>query len=335
MNSNRAEAVCSIAPQGRNEIMKMKTFTYILLFTALSTFGFSKLSFGQDPRLPPTNLGQVNIQDGNPPGTGWVYQQVLQTYNSNRSYGGNGELTDRENFSQLLSLQQVIHITEVKFLEGNLGYTAILPIVKLSATVDNGSMAVPVNPSPIGDLITGAMVQWFDRKIGNMKFAHRLELDAVIPIGAHDDNYAINPSAHFYTISLHYAFTLFPTNKFSVSMRNHLNYNGRILGTKARAGIFYNNNYSLEYQLLPELRIAAVGYYLKQLEQDTYNGSHSYYKETYGLTDTREQVFAYGIGMGFRAPIGTFIELKGTKETGTVNRTQGIRGTLVVNFKIN
>jgi hypothetical protein len=290
----------------------------------------------QDPKLPATNLGLVNMQDGNPPGTGMVFQQINQVYLAGRTYGDQGQIIDsNQKITTLLSMQQFIHITNIRFLSGNLGYTVLLPLVKITNVSQDGTNSLTSNPSPIGDLTIGTLVQWFDKHIGNMKLAHRIEFDATLPVGAYNSNYLINTSSHFYTFSLHHAFTIFPTDNFSISMRNHIHYNTKEIDSHAKAGMFYHNNYSLEYSLNKAFRIEATGYYLQQLQQDSYNGNKNYYKENYGIADTKERVFAYGVGVGYLTPSGTFLELKGVKETGVQNRTGGFRATLLVNFKID
>lgn len=211
----------------------------------------------------------------------------------------------------------------------------MLPIVRIADVSKDGKSSPASNPSPVGDLIAGAMIQWFDRRMGNMKFAHRLELDGVLPTGAYNSEYDLNPGSHFYTLSLHHTFTIFPTKRFAVSMRNHVNYNTRIIGSAAKAGMFYNNNYSFEYSLSKAFSLEATGYFLQQFVQDSFHGDRRYYQNTYAVSDTRERVVAYGLGIGYRTPMGAFIELKGVQETNALNRTQGVRGTILVNFKID
>ena len=311
----------------------MRYATYIL---PLTCFLFSNHLMAQDPKLPATNLGLVNMQDGNPPGTGMVFQEVFQTYNAGKAYNADGKLSsNNDDFSTLLAMQQLIHITNVHFLGGNLGYTVLLPVVKISNLSSRGSNNVSVNPTPIGDLTLGPMVQWFDRRIGNMKLAHRLELDMTIPTGAFNRKYVINPGSNFYTFSLHHAFTIFPAERFSISMRNHLHYNTKERHGKAKVGMFYHNNYSLEFALNRTFRVEATGYYLQQIQQDSYNDDHSYYQTNFAISDTRERVLAYGIGIGYLTPKGTFLELKAVKEAAVVNRTSGLRATLLVNFKLD
>ncbi|MET1055090.1 MAG: transporter [Pedobacter sp.] len=84
------------------------------------------------------------------------------------------------------------------------------------------------------------------------------------------------------------------SDQLSVSSRNQFNYNGQIIGQKAKAGAYYNGNYSIDYSLIKSFRIEAAGYVLQQLRQDSFDGKKSYYQKSYGIDNTKERVFAYG-----------------------------------------
>lgn len=299
----------------------------VLLLINIST------ATAQDPHLPPTNLGITNMQDGNAPGPGWYYMQFVQAYQANQTKDGNGKnISEAPDISSVLALQQLIFISKVKFLGGNLGYTALVPLIKIA--VNNNGPLIRTNPNPLGDLTTGPLIQWSGRKLFGMPFSHRLELDFGIPVGAYDPSYTINPGAHIYRIFPHYTFTLTPAKDFSVSMRHHLTYYFDEIGTSVKPGMTYNFNYSAEYTIAPRVTVEMAGYYLNQLGQDSFEGNTNYYQNTYGISTTKERVFAYGPGIGYLSPTGLFIELKGMKETGVINRQEGFRTTLAVAYKL-
>ncbi|WP_299289408.1 transporter [uncultured Mucilaginibacter sp.] len=293
-----------------------------------------KVVAAQDPKLPATNLGLSNLQDGNPPGTGWYYQQYIQNYQTISNRGPSGAAIGNGKVNSLLSMSQLIHIGKTKMAGGNLGFTVLLPVVRLSAE-NNRSQVPTVNPNPLGDIIAGPFVQWFNKKLLGMRYSHRLELDLVSPIGAYQSLYDVNPGAHLFSVVPHYTFTIFPSEKFSVSMRHHFNYYFNELGTRTKPGVSYNFNYSLEYALTSSLRVELAGYYLKQLAQDSENGDSHYYQEKFGISDTRERVFAYGPGIGYVTPSGLFIELKEMQEAAAKNRSEGFRTTLVLSYKLD
>lgn len=301
-----------------------KTTQTIALF--LSLFFYANCLLAQDPVLPQNNFGQANMLDGAPPGPGGYWFQTLQIYESQGDRNHLGEETDVE-VSSLLSMQQFAYITNTKLLDGNFGFTILQPIAKLSATNDQGGFAPTVSPRVLGDVIVGTFVQWFDKKVFGIPISHRLEIDGVLPTGAYDEEYMVNPSAHLYTISLHHTFTLFLPSDFAISIRNHYNFNSLVIDTDIKPGSSYNLNYSLEYGITDKLRIQIPGYYVKQLTEDSMDGDHNYYQDNFGLETTKEEVFAYGIGLSY-VFLGGVIEAKVMDETGATNRGEGLRSTL-------
>jgi hypothetical protein len=310
---------------------RMKTLVSGIILLALIPFA----SFSQDPHLPPGNLGLTNLQDGNPPSPGWYYLQYVQIDQPDKVKNGHGVIIDgAPRVSSLITLQQVVFISKKRFLGGNLGFTTILPLVKLSTNGTTG-VAPSINPSPLGDLVTGPLVQWFNRKLFGMDYSHRLEVDVAVPTGGYHSTYDINPGARVWRVFPHYTFTLSPVKKLSFSMRHHLNYYFKGIGSDDRPGITYNFNYSAEYAVTRSIFVEAAGYYLNQLEQDAHSGDHNYFQRKYGITDTRERVFAYGPGVGFVFPSGLFLEVKAMKEAAVQNRSEGWRGTLALSYKLN
>ncbi|HVI49245.1 MAG TPA: transporter [Chitinophaga sp.] len=304
------------------------------IITATSLFLLTTFTgAAQDPSLPATNLGMANMQDGVSPGPGLYYVHYLQIYQPQRLNDVKGrERHGVAEISSLLSMHQFIYESSVRVFGGNLAFSALLPVVKLSA--GKGGSAPSVNPGVIGGLIFGPVVQWSNRKLFGMAYWHRVEVDLSAPLGAYNPQYDVNPSSRFYTLTGYYAFTLFPAKNFSISTRNNFNYNFRKIGTDARSGMFYNINFSAEQRIVSTLRAEVAGYYLKQLAQDDFRGDHQYYQRTYGISDTREQVLAIGPGISYVTKGGLAAELKVFFETAARNRPEGVRPTLRVAYKI-
>jgi hypothetical protein len=305
-----------------------------ILVVFISAVAFCLHVVAQDPKLPAANLGLSNMQDGRPPGEGFYFQQFVQTYAADISFdAASGPMTQRGRISSLLSVSQLIYISQQKFAGGNVGWTLLIPLVKISA-YDNGGKPSRANPESLGDLVTGPFIQWFDRRIAGLNLNSRLELDVVLPSGGWQSQYVINPGAHSYAVSPHYTFTL-SAKQWSLSTRQYLTYNFDQIGTDIKAGAFYNANYSLEYELLPRFRAEMAGYYLRQFAQDSKGGNVHFYQNEYGLSDTRERVFAIGPGLGYVTATGLFIEIKNMWEVTATNRTQGCRATLVLAYKLH
>ncbi|MGI4871103.1 MAG: SphA family protein [Janthinobacterium lividum] len=289
----------------------------------------------QDPRLPPTNLGITNLQDGNAPAPGWYYMQYIQLYHASHAKDAHGEsISDAAETSSLLAMQQVVFISRKRVAGGNLGFTLIVPLASIGVRTAAGQ-ALTSNPSPLGDVVARPLVQWFHKRLFGLRYAHRLEVDLGIPTGAYKAQYAINPGSLAFRVFPHYTFTLSASKKLAFSMRHHLTYYFNELNTAQKPGLTYNFNYSAEYSLTPAFTVELAGYSLTQLGQDSNHGNADYYQQAYGISDTRERVFAYGLGLGFLTPTGLFVELKGMAETAAKNRSEGFRTTLVLSYKID
>ena len=283
--------------------------------------------YAQAPALPPTNLGLVNVYDGVAGKPGFVYQGYGQLYETNRIYNANGDNTGSSlKVNSLLSLHQFIYLTPVKLLGGNLGFTVLLPIVKITATNIAGP-APSVNPGVLGDIVQGTAIQWNDKKLFGKSFWHRLEADVNIPVGSYKPIYAINASAHLWAFGIYHALTIFLSKTITISARNQFNYNTHIIDKPDKPGASYNGNYSVDVSIFKDVRLEAAVYYLAQLNEDSYNGDHNYYQNRYQLSTTKQRVFGFGPGFAWFLPGGVLLEGKVFFETAAKNITQGTRPT--------
>jgi hypothetical protein len=282
----------------------------------------------QDPSLPPTDIGLANVYDGIIGKAKFIYQGFSQAYEPKKLYDDRGNDTHSGlKIGSVLVMNQFIYMTPVKVLGGELGFTTLVPVVKISSSNLDGQ-APSVNPGVLGDIIAGAAIQWSDRKLFQKSFFHRAEIDITMPSGTYDTRYAVNASARLWTFSTYHAFTLLLTDKISISARNHFNYNTHIIGTQVKPGAFYNGNYSIDYSLCKTLKIEAAAYYVTQFNQDSFDGNSHYYQDNYGLTTTKEHVLGYGPGLAYFAPGGVLVEVKTFFEADAQNRFSGSRPTL-------
>lgn len=290
--------------------------------------------FAQHPVLPATNLGLTNMLDGAAPAPGFYYQNYTQIYKANGFYRSNGKKSSGDlKVNYLLSLHQFIYLSRIPVLHGNLEFSVMLPLVKLSASGTAEKLPC-VNPGVLGDITMGGGIQWSDKKLFNKGFWSRAEIDLTVPSGSAKKEFNINPSAQLYTLSAYYAFTMFLNKKISVSSRNIINYNFNKSGANDRPGAFYNVNYAAEYTLVKTLRAEVAGYYLKQLRQDSFKGNSHYYQENMGVADTREQIFALGPGLSYQTSSGVFLEAKVFFETDAKNRFEGVKPTFRIGIPL-
>ena len=306
----------------------------VVFVISMILFVLPEFTKAQDPALPPANLALGNMNDGHIPGPGVYFFNYLQVYRSRSLRDGEGDkLPTNLTLRSVASVYQIAWPTRISLAGGNLGFTAILPVVKIT-TEDPGGIPPTVNPGVLGDLTAGPSILWLNRKMFGKPLFHRLELTGTFPTGSFDKRYVINTSSHLYTFTLNHALTWYFTDKWSVSTRNHISYNTRIVNSSARPGVFYNLNYSLERVIVKNINVEIAGYYLKQIEQDSYSGDHNYYQHRFGINDTREEVLAIGPGLSWLAPAGLFMEGKLLFETGAKNRFKGVRPALRLIYQL-
>ncbi len=280
---------------------------------------------------PPMNLGLTDILDGGPPGPGTYFTEYIQAYSSHafNDKDGNGIPGDPQ-VATLLSMNQLIHIYPHKLGGANLGADFLLPVVSISTSGNlGGGPPVTSNPALLGDVTVGPFLQWFDTKLLGRPFIQRVELDLSMPTGDYDRKYLLNPGSNTWVIEPYYAFSWFLTPELSTSWRLHYTYSTEnddaFGGRKVKPGQAFHANYSVEYALRKNLRVAASGYYLKQLSEDEIDGVKQ--------TGSKEQVFAIGPAAHWIVDDHFSIGLKTAWEMAAENRPQGNRSTLRFTYK--
>ncbi len=288
---------------------------------------------GQDPSLPAANLGLANITDGITPGPGFYYANFTQLYQGHSFRDGQGrKIQTNLKVNSYFTIHQLVFLSKIKVLNGLLGFTAFLPVIRISAT-NAGGPTPTVNNGALGDIILAPAVVWENKKLFNHLYFHRAEIDVFVPTGSYNKKDMINPGAHHFTFSAHYSFTYFFNKSFSFSSRNHINYSTDIIGTDVRPGMFYNANFSLEQTIYKTFRGEICSYYLKQLNEDTNNGKSHYFQDTYGVISTKEQVLGIGPGLAYLANQRLVLEGKVFWETAVRNRQQGVRPAMQLSYK--
>ncbi|KIO78700.1 hypothetical protein TH53_02105 [Pedobacter lusitanus] len=265
-------------------------------------------------------------------GTWTLLYSIPSDINPRSVKGPQGEDINAARVSSFLSMQQFVYESHVPVWNGNLAFSLLAPLVRLSGSGEKNNLST--NPGIVGGIILGPVIQWSNKHFFGLRYAHRAEVDIAIPLGAYNDKYDVNPSSHFFTLTAYYAFTVFLNEQLSISTRNNFNYNFRKIDSGDQSGAFYNINYAIEHTVYKKLRAELAGYFLKQLTQDAFYGNRQYYQDTYKISDTRERVLAIGPGLSYVTPGGLAAELKAFFETGARNRTEGVRPTFKVAYKL-
>jgi hypothetical protein len=261
------------------------------------------------------------------PGPGTYFFEYIQVYQSDEFKDADGnDIPGSPRAGFVLSMNQLAHVSTKTFLGGNLGIDVLQPIGQLNGeNLGPAGPAADANPGPLGDLVVGPFIQWFPHKLLGRPFLHRFELDVIFPTGQYDRQYILNPGANIYTIEPYYAFTWFLTPQLSTSWRLHYAYHTENDDIKVKPGQLFHANYSVEYEVVKDLRLAVTGYYIKQLTEDEFDGVEG--------SGTKEQAFAVGPGIHWITSKGFVFALKTQFESAVENRPQGNRTTFRMVYK--
>ncbi|PIB27675.1 transporter [Maribacter sp. 4G9] len=223
------------------------------LLKAIILTGLFSNVYGQDLNQAPGNYGLTSVIDGAVPGPGFYLMEYASYFSGKvQDFDGNNVKpngTDELEINTFLLLNQGIWLTNQKMLGGNLLFDLLIPIVNL----DTNDPYDLVGKSGLGDIVVGTGIQWFDTKLFGLSFPNRLEFDFILPIGSYDDEGGtkpINASSKYFSFEPYWASTLFFNKDFSMSLRNHLTFNGKykeISNTEVQVGINYRLNYSFEH----------------------------------------------------------------------------------------
>ncbi len=276
--------------------------------------------------LPPLNLGYTSFLDGGvgPAMPGFVFQEYLQYYESNRFLDQNGKkipgIKDPD-FSAYVSLSQFLYTTKIEVLKGKLGFNCIVPCV-FSTHLNKNLLQIKSSGGGFGDLLCCAYIQWDTVMRGDVPvFSSRIEMNVSLPTGkCREPQDAINPGAGFYYITPYWAGTLFFTPKLSASWRLHYLWCGRDKKTHIQAGQSVFSNYSLEYQVKENFYAGINGYFLEQFQNSKLNNKT--------IPNSRESLFSIGPGVLYLPSKNLNIFANFYFETYARNRPKGFRANL-------
>ncbi|MFO1429304.1 MAG: transporter [Candidatus Competibacteraceae bacterium] len=283
--------------------------------------------------LPPgINLGLTSFLDGGPPaGPGFYFTQYLQYYTADKFMDKNGDRIPFPNprLDVWAAASQFIYQSDQPLLlDGKWGMNLIVPVIHLDVDYGDSGPFPQDNGGGLGDITVGPFLQW-DPIMGaeGPLFMHRIELQFLLPTGKYDNNHELNPGSNFFSFNPYWAATVFFTPKLTSSIRLHYLWNAenhnppRSTGADdIQAGQAIHANFTLAYQILPQLRVGLNGYYLRQITDTQIDGSE--------VGGTRERVLGLGPGMLYHISKDDHLFFNTYFESQVENRTQGKRFVL-------
>lgn len=302
---------------------------------AHSLCGFSLFAgIAQAGDLPTVNLGLTTFYDGAPipGGPGWSASVYSSRYEGRRITDNRGDaigLPKSTTSVDATALQLIYQDGASKNV--NWGLSFILPVLTKAEVNDGMNNAVLKAQDGFADLRAGAFLQ-FEPVTGKNGpiFAHRLELDVVLPTGKYDQDRAINPGANFWSVNPYWAATLWLTPRATVTWNAHYLWNAKNnapspalygAGVKnVQAGQAVHINFNAAYALTDQLHAGINGYWLKQFTDTKVNGN--------AVSGRREQVFGIGPGAMYSFSRNNILYANLYFESGAENRAEGNRFVL-------
>lgn len=281
---------------------------------------------------PAVNLGFTSFLDGIPPaGPGFYFAQYVQSYTSDKlpDLGLPPEFADAQpELEAWISLSQLLYqCPKTLPCGGNLGLDLILPAVAFDLEADGAPLTAN---DGLGDLLVGPYLQWVVMGEKGPVFAHRVELQTILPTGDYEETRALNPGANVVSLNPYWAFTWFITPKWTLSARIHYLWNDENSDpntppdagiTDTQAGQAIHANFATEYELLEKhLRVGLNGYTFNQITDSQANGAD--------VPDAKEQVVGLGPGAFWSFSQEDHLFLNVYFETAAENRPEGERVNL-------
>ncbi|MFJ4141200.1 transporter [Pseudomonas sp. NPDC089734] len=280
------------------------------------------------------NLGGTSFYDGfaGPPGLShlvYLKHNSATSFRNKNGHDNNAFDTPRLNVTTLLN-QLSYYSPQTIGANAHLGWSLIIPIVFLDGDFGDAGTRLKDNATGLGDIVTGPQVQ-FDPVIGDggrPVFVQRFALDFILPTGRYDEHKDLNQGSNFYSFNPYWAATWMPVPRWEMSWRLHYLYNFRNDDPASSSAQFFEgqpvrntqageaawSNFTLSYEVVPNVSAGLNGYFFKQLEDDRVNGHR--------LEDSREKVLGIGPGLFWKISKDQGFWLNLYHETDVENRAR-------------
>jgi hypothetical protein len=281
----------------------------LILISSISLFAQTHVA------EPAVNLGDTSFLDGIG-GPGVVVEEIGDGAHEGTIVDASGNPISRADAVNSISqLTHVAWLTHKTILRGWYG----TEVVASAAHVNAGSSG---QSGGLGALtVSPFILQWSERKIGNVPIDQRVVVDFDLPVGVYARSSALNIGANTFTVHPYYAITAFPIKRIETSWRVHYLWNstnnGPPFATDAQstqAGQAIHFNATTAYNLGKHLWVGPNAYYLRQVTGGRVNGV--------SLRDSPEQVGAIGPGMVWNSG-KWYLYANGYHELRVRNRPEG------------
>jgi hypothetical protein len=291
------------------------TLCFAMLGEVLSVPSFAQSSVPQ----PPMDLGQTSFLDGEG-GVGTLLEIIGAGYGASHLKEGHGRNLAGD-FSQTSgsSIVHIAHTTTWKFLNANMGGEFLLPLSYVSVNLGGRGETT----RGVGDLTTGAFLQWSSLRLFERPLSVRVDLDISAPTGSYQRDRTVNLGQNSWQISPYIAFTWRAAGRWEISGRLIYDWSSQnnqppTPAVFEQAGDQLSFNLSASYAFGRQWRLGIASY--------TYQQLHASRIETSSIGGTQRTV---GIGPGVLWKEGRFSVIGNVyAEFATKNRAEGYEGIL-------
>ena len=245
---------------------------------------------GQTEPLPPLDLGQTNILDGEG-GPGRLLEIITFGSGAGRLADADGRSVPGDNDQQIISaIAHPILVSAASVLGAHPGMEVLVPV----SYVNNGFAASGAgHDTGLGDVTVEPFLEWSGAHPKAGTVSARLALGVVAPTGDHHAAEAVDTGQGGWQVSPYLAVTWRVSARWELSSRAIYDWSGSARGQAAdgsrlrlQAGDQFALNASASYALTPAWRAGLGGYLLHQIGPAHVDGVST--------PDSLQRVFALG-----------------------------------------
>lgn len=162
-----------------------------------------------------------------------------------------------------------VWITEKHLFGGRLGFSATLPVGSVDVVLDTLGTSTVDSGFWIGDPLFSTFLGW-----SHKDFHWNAGITTVAPVGQYDSNRLSNLSLNRPAVDIFGALSwIDPKDGLDLSLAVGLTVNGENRETNYRSGLEFHSEWSIAKALSPALSIGVMGYFYKQLSDDSGSGA--------------------------------------------------------------
>ena len=225
--------------------------------------------------LPPADLGQTNILDGEG-GPGSLLEIITLGYGADRLTGPDGHSVPGSNEQQIEgAIVHPIWTSSALFVGSHPGAELLLPITHIRNDFAAGRSG---HASGLGDMTIAPYLQWSQPHPSAGAVSMRLGFQIVAPTGHYNVNETVSTGHGGWQLSPYLAATWRVSDRVELSARAIYDWSNSVEGqtpagasTRLRGGDFFVLNASGSYAVTQSFRLGLGGYLLKQLSTSISN----------------------------------------------------------------